>query len=780
MRDEPQVPVNLVRVAGVGQVGRRIAVRRPIRGREATDVARAEQAGDVVRCHPVPVGLDREVETAFASRPEKPRPVRRLRWPLGNTCMAGKRQQLVDVLVHPIEQRFHFLPGDHGDPQIGSGPAQRPPRGQGADQIAQSDAEPDDGDRADSGVSQQVHSRGVPTVSVIMPTHRQTAFLPIAVTSLFSQSTSEWELIVVDDGCPDDVPAALGPFLGDPRVSYHRLPENRGLGAAINAGLDLARGRFIAYLPSDDLYDARHLDALLACMSDDVTLACSGVRHHHGVVSSGAPDGHGMQLVQIMHRAGPQRWTTREELESDDLERLFLAKIRGRGRQAATGVITCTWTDHPDQRHKAISERYDGGVNVFRRRYRVTQPLRLHSRDAGTIDEITLYRHFRDRTFPSTQDGPTVLLVGELAYNPERVLALAERGIRLYGLWTPDGLGHNTVGPLPFGHVTDLPQDHWRSAVRALAPDVIYAQLDWRAVPFAAEVLDATPEIPFVWHFKESPQRSIVRGEWDQLARLCREADAVLLSTPEERDWFNRALPGQLDPDTTGVLDASLPKADWLNAEPSPPLSAADGHVHTAVLGRPVGLAPDFVATLAAHDVHLHCHGLRDVPGRDGRWQQWLERVRSLAPGRVHLHPPVDQRQWVEVLSRYDAGWMHRFHSDNEGEVLRSSWDDLNYPARLGTYVAAGLPLLQQRNAGSVVAVERLVERERIGMLYTDAEDLAHRIRHRDALSEVREQVWSHRCRFTFDHHTNELIALFRRVVGRPTRRAERRATAIG
>lgn len=307
----------------------------------------------------------------------------------------------------------------------------------------------------------------------------------------------------------------------------------------------------------------------------------------------------------------------RAELESDDLERLHLAALRRRGGRG-TGRVTCTWTDHPGQRHKAMRERYDGGINVFRSRYRVGQPLRLHSRDSGLVDEVALYRRFRQRRLPADLDGLRVLLVGELSFNTERVLALAERGMRLHGLWTSDGLGDSTVGPLPFGHVTDLPRHGWREALRELHPDLIYAQLNWRAVPFTLEVLDAAPGVPFVWHYKESPQRSAVRGEWPQLEQLCTRADAVVLSSPQVRAWFELALPGRLDPATTLVLDGSAPKADWFDGFPARRLSEADGEVHTAVLGRPLGFDAGFLAALAARGVHLHFHGLRDGPGRRG------------------------------------------------------------------------------------------------------------------------------------------------------------------
>jgi hypothetical protein len=121
------------------------------------------------------------------------------------------------------------------------------------------------------------------------------------------------------------------------------------------------------------------------------------------------------------------------------------------------------------------------------------------------------------------------------------VLALTERGHRLTGLWTIQGRGDATVGPLPFGHVPDLDRDRWLQEVRALRPDVVWAQLNWRAVPLAHAVRTALPELPFVWTFKESPQRSVVRGEWPLLADLMAGADACLLATGEERDWFTLA-----------------------------------------------------------------------------------------------------------------------------------------------------------------------------------------------------------------------------------------------
>ncbi|MFV9503806.1 MAG: glycosyltransferase family 2 protein [Oscillochloridaceae bacterium umkhey_bin13] len=98
-----------------------------------------------------------------------------------------------------------------------------------------------------------------PLVSVLMPTYGHAAFIQRAITSLFAQTLSNWELVIVDDGSPDATHTALGGWLYDPRVRYTRLPQNVGLGAVLNAAAQLATGRYIAYLPSDDLYFPEHL-----------------------------------------------------------------------------------------------------------------------------------------------------------------------------------------------------------------------------------------------------------------------------------------------------------------------------------------------------------------------------------------------------------------------------------------------------------------------------------------------------------------------------------------
>lgn len=595
-----------------------------------------------------------------------------------------------------------------------------------------------------------------------MPTCDQAAFITRAIESLYGQTLASWELRIVDDGSTDETRERIEPYLSDPRIRVERWDENQGLGAALNAGLQDARGTYICYLPSDDVYYAAHLASLVRALNEnpDAALAVSGVRHHYNRVAEGEIEGYPLQLVQVMHRRTDDRWVERAELESDDLDRLFWNRLRTRGSTVRTRVVTCEWVDHPRQRHKIMREPV-GGINPFRQRYRVRQPLRYHTTTGNPADEVEHYRRFRERPdTPPAPDGLKILLVGELAYNAERVLALEERGHTLYGLWMPDPYWYNTVGPAPFGHVEDLPSNDWEAAIRKVQPDIIYALLNWQAVPFAHHVMTRTRDIPFVWHFKEGPFICLEKGTWPELVDLTTRSSGQIYSSPEMRDWYATVLPGILDSPSM-ILDGDLPKIDWFTHERSPRLSEQDGSLHTVVPGRPIGMHPWIVEEMARQDVHLHFYG----NFTHGQWRKWIDTVSKLAPHHLHLHPQVDQSGWVREFSRYDAGWLHFEPSSNCGDLHRATWDDLNYPARMATLAAAGLPMLQYDNTDSIFATQTLARKLDLGFEFRTMEGLRAHLRHEIRVNEVRENVWRSRHHFAFDTWADDLIRFFRCVI---------------
>ncbi len=100
----------------------------------------------------------------------------------------------------------------------------------------------------------------IPEFSVIMPVWNRAALVARAVESVLRQSFNDFELIIVDDGSEDGLERAVAPFLSD-SVIYHRI-EHAGLAAARNVGLSIARGRYIAWLDSDNVWDPRFLETM--------------------------------------------------------------------------------------------------------------------------------------------------------------------------------------------------------------------------------------------------------------------------------------------------------------------------------------------------------------------------------------------------------------------------------------------------------------------------------------------------------------------------------------
>jgi|MTBAKSStandDraft_2_1061841.scaffolds.fasta_scaffold60296_2 glycosyltransferase involved in cell wall biosynthesis len=89
-------------------------------------------------------------------------------------------------------------------------------------------------------------------VSIIIPTYNRAHFITCAIDSALSQTFTDFEIIVVDDGSTDGTAELLRSRYGD-KIVYLRQ-ERQGPAAARNAGMLIARGEYISFLDSDDLY----------------------------------------------------------------------------------------------------------------------------------------------------------------------------------------------------------------------------------------------------------------------------------------------------------------------------------------------------------------------------------------------------------------------------------------------------------------------------------------------------------------------------------------------
>ena len=105
------------------------------------------------------------------------------------------------------------------------------------------------------------------TVSVIMPAYNCRATLAESIASVAAQTFADWELLVVDD-CSGEPLADIVESFHDERIRYVRLLENSGVAKARNTGIALAKGRYIAFLDSDDLWLPEKLAKQLAFMQE--------------------------------------------------------------------------------------------------------------------------------------------------------------------------------------------------------------------------------------------------------------------------------------------------------------------------------------------------------------------------------------------------------------------------------------------------------------------------------------------------------------------------------
>ena len=95
-------------------------------------------------------------------------------------------------------------------------------------------------------------SEMIPMVSVLMPVYNTALYLREAMDSMLSQTFTDFELIVLDDCSPDNAEEILDTY-DDPRIVRYKGEKNVGLSNVLNIGIDMARGKYIARMDSDDI-----------------------------------------------------------------------------------------------------------------------------------------------------------------------------------------------------------------------------------------------------------------------------------------------------------------------------------------------------------------------------------------------------------------------------------------------------------------------------------------------------------------------------------------------
>ncbi len=135
-----------------------------------------------------------------------------------------------------------------------------------------------------------------PTISIVMPTFDRLEYLAAAVESVVAQTFTDWELVIADDGSGPETRNYLA-ALADPRIRVISLVHTGKPSVVTNVAIREAKGEFIAFLDSDDLWRPEKLDAQLASLRRHPQRRWSYTRF--GIV-----DGAGSPV----HRPGATEW----------------------------------------------------------------------------------------------------------------------------------------------------------------------------------------------------------------------------------------------------------------------------------------------------------------------------------------------------------------------------------------------------------------------------------------------------------------------------------------
>ncbi len=103
-------------------------------------------------------------------------------------------------------------------------------------------------------------------VSIIMPSYNTGRFITQSIESVLSQSYSNWELIIVDDCSHDDTDEIVKTFQSDQRIKYLKNEKNSGAAVSRNRALREAKGKWVAFLDSDDLWRPEKLEKQVSFM----------------------------------------------------------------------------------------------------------------------------------------------------------------------------------------------------------------------------------------------------------------------------------------------------------------------------------------------------------------------------------------------------------------------------------------------------------------------------------------------------------------------------------
>ncbi len=118
-------------------------------------------------------------------------------------------------------------------------------------------------------------------MSIITPTYNCGAYIGKTIDSVIAQTYLEWEMIIVDDCSDDDTKVVVFEYIKkEPRIKYYCLEENSGAAVARTRAMQLAEGRYMAFLDSDDIWKPDKLELQLKFMKEEKHAFCCTTYEH--------------------------------------------------------------------------------------------------------------------------------------------------------------------------------------------------------------------------------------------------------------------------------------------------------------------------------------------------------------------------------------------------------------------------------------------------------------------------------------------------------------------
>ncbi len=297
-----------------------------------------------------------------------------------------------------------------------------------------------------------------PLVSIVMPTRDRAACLAEAIASVQAQTYANWHLHIVDDGSRDQTRAVVEPLLADPRISYEAIPPS-GHAAARNRALRAARGEYIAYLDSDNLWFPGFLAAAVATLAGNPASDLA-----YGVL---ATDAHGGDGLQLLHE--PFDRTRLERGNYIDLNiivhRRALYETHGGFDEGLARLVD--W----DLLLRYTVDAPALAMPVLAARYRVCDRQRI----SETVPAGPSWLAIRRRVDPVPASAPAPRVLYVIWHYPQLSETYVEGEIRCLRRWGAEVAVWREIGAAsPYAAQVPVHDGDLEEVVRAFRPDVVH------------------------------------------------------------------------------------------------------------------------------------------------------------------------------------------------------------------------------------------------------------------------------------------------------------------